>query len=117
MTPRDREEFIARLAREIDRDTASDFSIVEFARMLMRAGRTLNRIAVEECNGFRSQAIEEYCKRKEERLQKRVTEACERMGCGVEFNEEPRGCPLFVKVPSGETNDWGQRGIAVPTSD
>lgn len=30
------------------------------------------------------------------------------------FNGDPRGPAILVKVPSGRTDDWGQRGICVP---
>ena len=30
------------------------------------------------------------------------------------FNGDPRGPSILLKMLSGRTNDWGQRGICVP---
>lgn len=35
-------------------------------------------------------------------------------GTSAVFNGDPRGPALLLRVPSGRTDDWGQRGICVP---
>jgi hypothetical protein len=44
----------------------------------------------------------------------RVRKVCTAHNLTPHFGGDPRGCVLLVGVPSGRTNDWGQRGIAVP---
>ncbi len=40
-----------------------------------------------------------------------------RLGCGVRFSGDPRGCTVKLILPSGEANDWGKEGWCVPTID
>ena len=44
----------------------------------------------------------------------RVVKLCQAHNLVAHFGGDPRGCMLVVSVPSGRTNDWEQRGIAVP---
>ena len=43
-----------------------------------------------------------------------ATEIAERYSCGLYVNGDPRGAALILKLPSGATNDFGQRGWVVP---
>lgn len=46
-----------------------------------------------------------------DRLQRRIEKLCAANKLEAIFGGDPRGAVLLVKVPSGRTNDWGQRGI------
>jgi hypothetical protein len=50
----------------------------------------------------------------EARLQKRILRLANEHGISLRFNSDPRGPAILVTVPSGRTNDWGQRGVVVP---
>lgn len=50
---------------------------------------------------------------KESQTRRRVEKLCAAHGLSPIFGGDPRGAVLFVKVPSGRTNDWGGRGIVV----
>jgi len=45
----------------------------------------------------------------------RVVKLCQAHNLVAHFGGDPRGCMLVVSVPSGRTNDWERRGIAVPS--
>jgi len=49
------------------------------------------------------------------RSEARIRAVCERQHLVPHFGGDPRGCILVVSVPSGRTNDWERRGIAVPS--
>ena len=48
------------------------------------------------------------------RVERAVEVLCKAHNLVPIFNGDPRGAAILLKVPSGRTNDWGQRGIAVP---
>jgi len=50
----------------------------------------------------------------EYRLQQRLEKLVKPHNVTLVFNGDPRGAAIYVKVPSGRTNDIGQRGVAVP---
>jgi hypothetical protein len=51
--------------------------------------------------------------RETKRLEALVRRHCAKHGLEPVFGGDPRGAVLLVKVPSGRTNDWGQRGVVV----
>lgn len=132
---KDREEFISIMRTEgMEEHTA---------RVLMRHGSTLQRLAEAECNGDdwrddrgprhklstldRAFCGEEEPKRlakhwpnvtcstcRSLRLEQIVAEKLPK-GFGVKTQGDPRGAVLKITVPSGKTNDWGREGICVPT--
>lgn len=93
-----------------------------FAEKLLRYGATLGRLAEEQCNGYQDrngnwdEKATERSERKEERIERKVTELCAEWGCKPVFQGDPRGNTLKIQVPDGYTNDWGKEGICVPTS-
>lgn len=123
MSQREREDFIALMAREGVK--------VEHARYLMRCGSTLHRLSEAQCNGDwpcdNGQRKVEPCAECESlyvrsvllkgkrcpecRLTARVKAFCQPLGLEPVFGGDPRGAVLLIKVPSGKTNDWGQRGL------
>jgi hypothetical protein len=46
-----------------------------------------------------------------DRRRRRVEGLCRAQGLAPIFGGDPRGAVLIIKVPSGRTNDWGQRGV------
>ena len=127
----DRDEFIARMAKE--------GLPVDTARRLLRYATTLHRLAEASCNGDwpcdNGERKVEFCPRCESGM---VKSMFRRSGAGSErvcldcrtaelvkaslpegfvpvLGGDPRGAVLRVKVPSRTTNDWGRDGICVPT--
>ena len=138
---KEREEFVAVMAREVPLMDLDD------VRRLMRAATTLHRLAEAECNGddwrdehgprhFRATdnrdkavcgeawdgAVMTWrrwnrvtCSNcKAWRVEQRVKALCAQYGVVPVFNGDPRGAVLKLAVPSGYTNDWGQTGLCVP---
>ncbi len=44
-------------------------------------------------------------------IERRLQALAKENGLGIITGGDPRGAVLLVTVPSGRTNDWGQRGI------
>ena len=44
----------------------------------------------------------------------RVEALCSPYGIEPDFQGDPRGAVVKLKVPSGRTNDWGRVGVCVP---
>ena len=109
---RDKMEFTAILARECPQISA--LGVVAIAQKLMRLGATFNRMAVEQCNREWTEADE----KKRERIRQRIMMLSDDLGFDKtpRFQNDPRGCTVKLRVPSGRTNDWGQEGICVPTA-
>ena len=114
-----RYEFIALIQQHV---SCPGRSAAEFARKLMRYGATLGRIAENQCNGYQTwdykwdEKAATRDEKKEERIQRKVTELCAMFGCKPVFGGDPRGNTLKIVAPDGYTNDWGREGICVPTS-
>lgn len=51
---------------------------------------------------------------RELRARQRVEKLCAPYGIKPDFQGDPRGAVVKLKVPSGRTNDWGQTGVCVP---
>lgn len=117
---KDREQFVSLIAQHSG--PCTEHSSFWFARQLMRYGATLGRIAENQCNGYQTFNYEWDEKaslrdeKKEQRIQKAVTELCQLFQCTPVFGGDPRGNTLKIVVPDGYTNDWGREGICVPTS-
>jgi hypothetical protein len=124
MRQKDREDFISIMSAE--------GVPLQVSRQLLRAGATLHRLAVAQCNGdypadggFGKWATKP-CERCELhwaasvlkgsfcpdcRTEDRVKALCAKHGLEAITGGDPRGAVLIIKVPSGRTNDWGSRGI------
>lgn len=121
-----REQFIHTMAQE--------GIPLDVARKLMRYEATLHRWAEGQCNGdfpfdngerkvtecprcqilaHRSHMLKSgLCK--ECNYQDRIIALLAPYNVTPVFNGDPRGPAILLKVPSGRTDDWGQRGICVP---
>ena len=117
---KDREQFVSLIAQHAGEHNG--LNVFQFAQTLMRYGATLGRIAENQCNGYQTpsyewdEKAEKRDEKKEERIQKRVTDLCAAFQCKPIFQGDPRGNVLKIAVPDGYTNDWGREGICVPTS-
>lgn len=49
-----------------------------------------------------------------ERRTERMRELCRSIGAELVENGDPRGYSYLIRVPSGRTTDWGNRGIGIP---
>ncbi len=99
------------LAKESD--TFADLSDAdqrELCESLMYDAKYLDRLNVEQCNTGLTDRQEEIRSGRTDAMLERVKVH----GFGLTFNRDPRGNPLFITVPSGRTDDMGQRGITVP---
>jgi hypothetical protein len=114
---KEREEFIAVMMQESDHNGEA-FEAVEG---ILRLAQRLQRIAERECNGHQTPAGDWDAKaaQKDERAevvaQTRIATLCKPFGWVPDFQGDPRGAVVKIKVPSGRTNDWGKVGICVPT--
>jgi len=110
-THKEREEFVALIQQHAGGDPNKR---LWFATRLMRYGATLGAIAERQCNGHQTwngDWDEKAAKRdeaKEERIETAVSKLCKEFDCVPDFQGDPRGATLKIKVPSGKTNDWGQ---------
>ena len=117
---KDREEFIALMMAEATQGTNIGHGVLDTLRAIMQCATRLHRIAERQCNGhqtFDGRWDEAAAKRDElaeERIQARVVKLCEPLGWVPDFQGDPRGAVVKLKVPSGRYNDWGQTGICVP---
>lgn len=85
--------------------------VFEFARFLLRSERTLHRLAEDRCN----RKLWEHEEKREEVVAARVREECARLGVGVEFNRDPRGSAIKLRLPSGRANSFsGEKLWCVP---
>ena len=126
----ERDDFIAAMARE---------GVATYkCRTLLGAAGKLHRLAEAMCNGdwpcdngerptkectecglgYAPEAMRRgVCP--ECRTQTRIKAFVTGLGAGFEaiVNGDPRGAVLKIKVPSGNTDDWGKEGICVPTRE
>jgi hypothetical protein len=123
MRQKDREEFISIMS--------SEGVPLDVSRSLLRAGATLHRLAEAQCNGDwpadNGERVTKPCDECENywapavlrkgnlcpdcRTTSRVKALCAKHGLEPVFGGDPRGAVLVIKVPSGRSNDWGQRGV------
>ena len=120
-TRKEREEFVALIMQHVDSPDGWDGKL-SLARRLLRYGATYAGIQERQCNGHQDrqgnwdEAAAKRDELKEERLVARVVKICAEFDCVPEFQGDPRGATIKIKVPDGFTNDWGQVGICVPSS-
>ena len=98
-------------------------TIVSDLLELARCERVLDRINLNEANGWPletverrggkvyrynvpDQAWETRDKKREKKVQDRVREIIARYGFGVEFNGDPRGAAIRILLPNGASNNW-----------
>ena len=107
----DREEFVMILARETD-----EFTTRTLAPWLMTQARRLHTLYEGACNGDLTERQRKSMQQTEMRVQANLNGdgAYKQWGMSATFNNDPRGGSIYLKVPSGRTNDIGERGIYVP---
>lgn len=74
---------------------------------LMKLAKRHGRLQEKACNEQVKEGHDAVC-------EKKITAVCERIGCGVIFSGDPRGCTVKVTVPSGRSDSWGGVGVCVP---
>ena len=129
---RDREEFVSIMVAE--------GMPLDVCRQVMRLGARLQREAELQCSDEATDRDRVVCPGKkrdgdcvcdydqatgqhrdvarsevrELRARQRVEQLCAPYGIKPDFQGDPRGAVVKLKVPSGRTNDWGRIGVCVP---
>lgn len=93
-----------------------DSDVQRTMRLILRHGRTLGRLAEEECSYERTERQQAYAEKQEAHVTARVEALAKSLGCGVVFSGDPRGHVVKLIMPDGFTDDWGNTGFCVPTS-
>lgn len=117
-TQKQRQEFIRKLAEHIGNRESLNFfdDITPLAEKLMRYGATYCRIQEAYCNDPMSDEQQARMERKEQSLEKLISDVCQTLGAKAVFQGDPRGATVKISVPDGFTDDWGRTGICVPTA-
>ena len=121
---KEREAFIERMVAEFGDGQLANI------RLLLRHAKTHGNLAVAECNGPGDwvnripypQAGEIIAKfevrieKRQQQIEKRIQVICDKIGCRVDLNGDPRGYTVKVILPSGKYNTWGgkESGWGVP---
>lgn len=77
------------------------------ARLLYIDGATLARLYEIDCSEKLSEAQQETHDRRKKDIEDRVTRRLNDLGLTFEFNDDPRGYAIKVKLPNGRNNNWG----------
>lgn len=119
---RDREQFervIADATVEMGDSTERPYA-VQTARLLMRHGATYERLAEVECSVELSEQQAARLERRQQQLEQRMRKLVARLGerFDINFNGDPRGYTVKIKLPTKRYNTWGgeELGWGVPTS-
>jgi hypothetical protein len=109
-----REEFLARLQDEFPEKSFRE--VLEAGRLILRHSATYARIQETWCNEEMDDARTKQMEAKEARLEARLQEICQSLSpdCAPDFQGDPRGTTVKIKLPSGYTDDWGRTGFCVP---
>lgn len=129
-TKKEREEFVARMTRELASENPEH--VARWCGKIMRHAATYARLQEAQCNGDYPADGATYCNRcgaawranvirngicPDCRAEDAITALCaEFEGVTPIFSGDPRGATVKIKVPSGYSNSWGGEGICVPTS-
>ena len=105
---REREEFLSAFAREFPNARH------EVALLMLRnasAEQRYNEICSSiEVSDREARRLDKASERRTERMR----ELCRSIGAELVENGDPRGYSYLIRVPSGRTTDWGNRGIGIP---
>lgn len=108
-TKTERNEFIARIAREFPALSIED--VLATCRELVRLATFHGRIAEKECN----EELSDGDVRRRDQTEARIGEICAKIGVhGVVFSGDPRGYTVKIRLPSGRSNSFGGEGWGVP---
>lgn len=100
---RDRDEFVHLMTKE-----GADLMTIQ---RIMRYATTVQAYAVWLCNRNTTDYEDQKCGMARDGIER----LCAQYNMTPKFSQDPRGACVKIKVPSGKTNDWGQKGICVPT--
>jgi hypothetical protein len=124
----ERDEFVAILTRALP-DTPAHL-VVRAARLLMRHAKTHGNLAEAQCNGpgdyvnripypeageiYRKH--EEWREKREQQIERRISEIAQSIGVVADFQGDPRGYTVKLHLPTGQYNTMGGResGWGVP---
>jgi len=98
-------ELGATLGRESKENT---YLVAATLKAMLRIARRLSTLDERACN---EEMPDDYDDKLEENLQRRCNDLGQ--GFGFKRNRDPRGCSVFLTVPSGRTTDIGNRGIGL----
>lgn len=84
--------------------------VVADVRELILASRRLHRFAEDDCNRGLTKPEQEQV----DSIQARMAKLLSKYGVEPIFGGDPRGCVFKLKLPSGQTNDFGREGWCVP---
>lgn len=130
---REREQFLALMLNEFGPDVSTNERI-DVCRKLSRYAHTHHRLAEAQCNGdwpaengervvtpcakcesqWVPSTLDKHGNCKSCRIEASIAKLCTEYGFAADFQGDPRGATVTIKVPSGRTTDWGKVGICVP---
>lgn len=113
MTNRMQAQYLMELAAHVARAAPpgnSPYSVAVTLKRLIRTTRRLATLDLQQANGEGA----DY-DNKTGALEERLTRTCADLGPGFGFvrNRDPRGCAVYLRLPSGATNDIAGRGLAI----
>lgn len=83
---------------------------IAYCHQLMQIARVLHYYNEDRCN----QDLTKWQITRERNLIDEANKIASQLECELIHNQDPRGPSILLKLPSGKTNDWGQRGYIVP---
>ncbi len=112
----DRAEFTATIIAEITAQPGGDTATArKVATRILNDAHTLQQIAIRACNG----TLEAFDATNDKAAENRILRACKPWGIRPDFNGDPRGAVVKLRLPSGKWNSFGgpEDGYCVPTPD
>jgi hypothetical protein len=109
----ERYKFVSILADEFE-DYEKRQEIRNLAPSLMRNAKAYATIQERWCSEEMSEATTTRLEKREANIEKWFTTTLQPFGITPDFQGDPRGAVVKLKVPSGRTDDWGKTGICVP---
>jgi len=111
MSREDRWE-LAELAALLSRETGvATHRVGRMAAELMRLATAHHELQEAACNRELSSAE----MADEQNIEGAIKAICDEGGWTPDFQGDPRGATVKLRVPSGRTTDFGQTGVAIPT--
>lgn len=78
---------------------------------LCRIARALSKCNERECNEPMSNGARVRFELRVERLEAEARAIAEKWGVPIEFNGDPRGFSIHLRLPSGRSNSFGGDGV------
>lgn len=83
--------------------------LLETGAKMRRMARAYRRLQLKACNEGLSDAEEQASVE----IETSISRLAETLGMDVEFSGDPRGYCVYLKLPTGRSNDWGGRGWGI----